>query len=624
MKHKKHTLTTLMVLQAGMAAWAQSPVADTGRGKFDLNEVIISANKVRESKIVIPQQVITMNRDQIAQTQSQTTADLVAATGNVFVQKSQMGAGSPVMRGFEANRIVLQVDGVRMNNIIYRGGHLQNIITVDNAMLDRAEILFGPSSTVYGSDALGGVINFYTKNPVFSGEAGKLKKEINAFTRYGSVNNEMTGHADFAIGGNKFASLTSFTYSSFDDLKSGKAQNPLYDTSYGNRIKYVDRINGVDSLLVNSDQYKQVESGYKQYDILQKFSFKQNEHITHGLNLQFSNSTDIPRYDRLTDPAGSGLRYAKWYYGPQTRLLGAYDYNNHNDAAFFQNIHAGLNYQAIEESRHTRSFNKTGLSHRVEKVNVAGLNIDLQRTVKQHNIRIGVDGQYNTLKSTATSENISTGKITPLDTRYPDGDNTLTNVAAYASHTWKISDKFTMTDGLRLGMVALHSTFSDSSFFHLPFREANQNNFVYSGSAGIIHTPTDKWKLSLLVSTGFRAPNVDDLAKVFESASGTLIVPNADLKPEKTINTELGITKLFGTNTLWESSVYYTRFADAIVTDKFKYEGLDSVLYNGTMSRVLANQNKRTAYVYGFSTNLKSQLSNSFVLSLAANYTYGR
>ncbi len=623
MKLVKYTFLASLLMQFN-SSYAQT--ADTTKpASVSLDDVIFSANKVAETKKTIAQQVLVLDKENIANTNAQTTADLLANTGSIFVQKSQMGGGSPVLRGFEANRILMVVDGVRMNNLIYRGGHLQNSITMDNAMLDHAEVLFGPSSTVYGSDALGGVIHFYTKKPEFAYGNEKTRKSVNAFTRYGSVNNEMTGHADFNVGGKKFASLTSVTYSSFDDLKSGASQNPFYDTLYGVRPYYVTRINGKDSLVQNSNQYKQVQSAYTQYDIMEKLAFRQNEHVTHGLNFQYSNSSDIPRYDRLTDPsATTGLKSAEWYYGPQERMLAAYDLNVANNASFFQSIHGGVNFQDIEESRHNRNFGKNGLAHRVEHVNVIGLNLDFQRVAGDHNIRFGLDGQYNTLKSTAEEENIATGAVKPLDTRYPDGNNTMSNVAVYGSHTWKINDKFTLTDGLRLGFISLNSTFVDTSFFHLPYLEANQSNPVYSGSAGLIHTPNDKLKLSLLLSTGFRAPNVDDLAKIFESAPGSLIVPNKDLKPEKTLNAELGVTKIFSTKTIWENAVYYTQFMDAIVTGTYKFNGQDSIMYNGTMSRVLANQNNRSAYIYGISSTLRSQLSRDFLLSLGVNYTYGR
>ncbi|HMT27744.1 MAG TPA: TonB-dependent receptor, partial [Bacteroidia bacterium] len=600
---KAATIMLLLNLLSVQITFSQVTDKDTSIHKVvQLKEVVFSVNKAEESKKTVAQQVQVLSATEISGTQSQTTADLLTNTGTVFVQKSQMGGGSITLRGFEASRNLLVIDGVRMNNLIYRSGHLQNIVTTDNNALDRIEILFGPASTMYGSDALGGVVHMYTKKPLLSGTDQKTNVKVNFMSRYGDVNNELTNHLDFNIGTTKFASLTSFTYSIFDDLRGGTNQNPFYHSSYGERPYYVERINGKDSLVKNSDRYLQVQSGYSQLNLMQKFLYKQNDHMTHGLNIQYSTSSDVPRYDRLTDPGSNGLRYAEWYYGPQTRLMTAYDMNIDNPESTFQNIHLGVNYQNVEESRHTRSFNSDNLSHRTENVNVMGLNLDIQKFISHHTIRFGLDGQYNTLKSTAESENIATSEVKPLDTRYPDGDNTMMNIALYISHTWQINDQLVLVDGLRFGYSTLHSTFEDTTFFNLPYKDADQSNPVYSGNIGLINNIGDDWKLSLMLSTGYRVPNVDDLAKVFESSAGSVIVPNPDLKPEQTITTEIGITKFFNQNTRWENVVYYTAFKDAIVTDKFTYNGQDSIMYDGTMSEVLANQNKQEAYIYGFSS----------------------
>jgi hemoglobin/transferrin/lactoferrin receptor protein len=369
----------------------------------------------------------------------------------------------------------------------------------------------------------------------------------------------------------------------------------------------------------------QVGSKYSQYDLVQKIAFKQNEKITHQLNIQYSNSSDIPRYDRLTDPAATGLKFAEWYYGPQTRLLTAYDFNYLNSSSFFQSVHVGLNYQAIKESRHNRSFGSSNRSNRIENVGVAGFNIDLQRTNGKHIYRMGVDGQFNSLKSTANKENIETGALEKLDTRYPDGDNSMNNVALYYSHTMSINDQLTLTDGFRVGYSALKSTLVDTALlFNLPYTIVEQKTPVYSGSIGLIHVPTESIKLSLLLSTGFRVPNVDDVSKIFESTTGRVIVPNVDLKPEQTINYELGITKIFNNKTRWENSMYFTDFKDVAVVDTFTFNGKDSILYDGSLSRVYANQNKGRGYLYGFSSNIISQLDQNFSLSVGINYTYGR
>ena len=632
---KRIILFTLLLTGFSVISSAQTTKIDTAKF-ITLNEVVIAVNKIEETKKTVAQQVQVLTANGIANTQAQSTADAIANTGNVHVQKSQLGGGSPNIRGFEGNRLLLVIDGVRMNNLIYRGGHMQDLIKTDNNNMDRIEILFGPSSTVYGSDALGGVIHLYTKKPIFA-TGDKLNVKANAMYRYGSVDNESTGHVDFNLGGKKLASLTSFTYSNFGDLKGGSNQNPFYSKSYGQRPYYAERINGKDSVVKNSNRYLQRQSGYSQYDLLQKFAFKQDEHITHGLNIQYSNSSDVPRYDRLTLNSTRSvvsndgtLGSAKWYYGPQSRLLTAYDFNMKNAEGAFQNIHFGLNYQALEESRHNRNFGDKFLKNRIENVNVIGANLDFQKKIKTHNIRFGADAQLNNLKSTANKRDILTGTISKFATRFPDGVNRMNNFAAYFSHTWKINEQLTLTDGFRLGYSWLHSTLADPTTppdplpANPPFTNIDQKTPVYSGSIGIINSPSEDVKLSFLISTGFRVPNLDDLTKIFDPAPGTVRVPNVNLKPERTVNYELGITRIISERTIWENVIFYTDLYDGIVVDKFKYIGQDSIMYDGTMSKVYANQNKGKAFIYGFSSNLKSQFSDHFMLSVMMNYTYGR
>ena len=276
---------------------------------FYINEVVVSASKFEEKRDDVAQQIQVIGQTDLRFMNQQTTADVLNQSGNVMVQKSQQGGGSPIIRGFEANKVLMVVDGVRMNNAIYRGGHLQDVITLDNTIIEKMEVVFGPGSVVYGSDALGGVMHFYTRNPQFSYDSTTLVKG-NAFTRLATSNQEITGHADVNFGGKKCASLSSFTYSAFDDLRQGNVRSPYQLDAWG-RAEYVQRIDGKDSIVNNSNPNVQVGSGYKQYDFLQKFSFMQSKEIIHTLNLQYSTSSDVPRYDRLTQYRNGGLRFAE-------------------------------------------------------------------------------------------------------------------------------------------------------------------------------------------------------------------------------------------------------------------------------------------------------------------------
>jgi hemoglobin/transferrin/lactoferrin receptor protein len=597
--------------------------------EIQLNEIVISYNKTEERKKNIANQIELIDATTIARSQSQTTADLIAQNGSVLVQKSQQGGGSPVIRGFEASRILLVVDGVRMNNLIYRSGHLQNIMTVDNISLDRAEILFGPSSTQYGTDALGGVIHLFTKKPMLSID-GKPLTKVGVRTRYSNVNQESTSGVDINLGWKNFASRTIASYSVFGDLRGGSNPNPFASSPYIQRTNYIDSnfdkpgSYGIDSVLSNDDAALQVKSGYKQYNLMQKFLIQQNEHVSHQLNLQYSSSSNVPRYDRLTDLADGTLKWSEWYYGPQERAMFSYDLDIKNATSFFQTYRFNLNHQLIEESRYQRRYRQSGLQQRVENVAVSGANFFAQHKDERHELQVGVDGQWNNLTSTASTKDIYTGEVSDLDTRYPNGDNTMALAGLYASHLWKLSGKTIITDGVRIGYSSLHSTIIDTTFFRFPFSEIQQKTPTYSGNIGMVHYLSEKLKISGLVSSAFRVPNIDDLAKIFESQPGDLIVPNPNIKPEKSISYELGINAIVGNFLRWDNTFYYTSFIDAIQTGPFTYNNSDSILYDGSMSRVLAAQNSGMAYIYGFNSAVKTATARNISATVSANYTYGR
>lgn len=619
----KKIFSLSILLLAALWAAAQTSKIDTTLNVVPLNEAVISVSRGVQAKKGVAQQVKVIRRSEIEFANAQSTADLLSGTGQVFVQKSQQGGGSPVLRGFEASRVLIVVDGVRMNNAIYRSGHLQNVITMDNAALDRAEVLFGPASTVYGSDALGGAICFFTKNPNFAAEGERLNLGANAFFRYGTVNEEKTGHLDFNIGCKKLASFTSFTVSDFGDLRMG--ENAGSKGVFGQRDFYVERINGKDSLVRNSDRYLQKFSGFKQYDFLEKIVFKQNARTSHTLNFQYSTSTNIPRYDRLTDKSASGLASAEWYYGPQDRMMAAYTLNLKN-VGMFNSLNITASYQDIEESRHNRNFGNSRRNDRVEQVKVYGLLAELVKVWETQSLRIGLDGQYNDVTSTAQRVNVNTGEVTTQSTRYPDGGSAMLSAAVYATHFWKpgSDSKWSFSEGLRAGFSSLNAAFLSREFYPFSFDKVEQSSPTFSGNLGAVWNSTEDWRVAINASTGFRVPNVDDLTKLFDSQKGSVVVPNTDLKPEKTMNLDLSLTHPISDNVRWENVAWITGFRDAIVTDVFQFNGQDSILYDGELSRVLASQNKRNANLFGFSSILEADVYPNLAMYASLTYTKGR
>lgn len=586
-----------------------------------INEIVISANRFESNKNDLAQPIEILNASEIKNTNAQTTGDVLQNTGNILVQKSQLGGGSPIIRGFETNKVLMAIDGVRMNNAIYRAGHIQNIITLDNAIMDKIEILYGPGSVVYGSDALGGVMHFYTKKPILA-DNDKLLSKINCLTRYSTADNEKTIHTDINLGWKKFASLTSFTYSDFGDLRQGNIRNPFYG-DWGKRLFYVERNNGVDQMITNENPNVQVGSGYSQYDVLEKIMFKPNEKSTHLLNLQYSTSSDVNFYSRLQQMNGTNPKYAEWYYGPQKRLFGSYTVSSEHSSTFYDSYQTVIAYQNIEESRHDRKFNNATLNNRIEKLDIYSINSDFSKKSGKNDLKYGFEGVYNKVNSTAFKKNILTQVEAPLDTRYPNGGSEFQSYAVYVSHILKLNDVLTINDGLRGNYVSLNSKFDDKTFFPFPYDDVTQKNFALTGNIGLVLTPIKSLKVNLLASTGFRAPNVDDMSKVFESVPGSLVVPNPDLKPERTYNIDLGITKYFDFVTLGITS-FYTSYKDAITLQPGTFNGQSNIVYNGQNSQVLTNVNKNKAYIYGLNSFVNADVTEHFSLYSTLNYTFGR
>jgi len=609
------------ILTIATAEVSEGYVAYLIGSNVTLSEMVISATRNSNPTKYLAQPVSAIQRKDIQFINPANAADLLAQTSTALIQKSQLGGGSPILRGFEANKVLYVVDGVRMNNAIYRGGHLQDILSLDPMAMESVEIAYGTSAVAYGSDALGGVMSFHTRAPRFT--SGDFLARAGVMLRYSSAN-QSAAHLNVETSTERFASFTSFTFNNFGDLRQGNNRNPGYMT-FGQRPWYVERINGRDSVMTNSNPNVQVGSGYKQYDFLEKLSFKQNDKLTHTLNIQYSTTNDVPRYDRLTQTSGGTAKYAEWYYGPQTRAMVAYHANLSHGGLLYNTGRITLAWQNIDQTRHDRKLNNVNRNNRLENVKVYSVNADFSKTIgEKTTANYGLEYYFNDVTSTAYSEDIDTGVQSSLDTRYASGGATMSGAAAYATAIYKLNNKIAFNAGLRYSHVNLSASFTDKTFFDFPFTDVNQSNGHLNGSAGIVLTPNEKWRVTTLASTGFRAANVDDLAKVFESNSGTLIVPNNELKPEKVANVEATIERKFNEKTTLTLNGYYMNYTNALTTGKAQFNGQDSVMYDGAMSVVYTTINADEAYIYGGNLSLNSQVNDHFSIQSSAVYTYGR
>lgn len=611
----KGTLFLCLFLLCSVATAQVQEQMDTIR---TLSEVVIAVNRWEQSLSEIPHHVTKVSASLIQFQNPQTAADLLGISNQVFIQKSQLGGGSPMIRGFATNRVLLVVDGVRMNNAIFRSGNVQNVISLDANTIENAEVIFGPGSVIYGSDAIGGVMDFHTLQPRLSIEK-PITITSNSLLRYASANHENTTHADVNIGLRKWAFMTSVTYSDYDHLKQGSHGPDEYL-----RPDYVVRENVTDVVHTNRDARIQLPTGFNQINALQKVRFRPTADWDLQYAFHYSSTSRYDRYDRLIlrNDAGN-FTSAEWYYGPQKWKMHALNVSYLKRSALFDLVKFNFGYQVYEESRHNRNFGNANRNNRFEEVRAFSANLDFDKELnKRLHIFYGAETIINKVYSTAYRLNINTETSTPLSTRYPDNSD-WQSYAAYVSTKIRFSDPWMLTVSGRVSHVFTYALF-DKQFFDFPFDEATLRNTAANGSAGLIYTPTSSWKIFSNLSSGFRAPNVDDIGKVFDSQPGNIVVPNPDLRPEKALSVELGTVGSMAKDLTLDFGIYYTTMNNAIARAPSLFNGQDSVEFDGALSRVLSLQNISELFVYGIQAGIDWKFLRSFQFTSTINYQKGR
>lgn len=586
---------------------------------LSFSDIVISVNRWDEEKMKVPNRIATINLKDAELLAPQTSADLLETSGYVFVQKSQLAGGSPQLRGFGTNRVLISVDGVRMNNAIFRSGNLQNVISLDANTLDGVEVLFGPGAVIYGSDAIGGVMSFRTKEAQFSPDSLKTFLPTHFATRYSSASNEIMTHVDVNIGKKKWAFLTSLTFSRYDDLRTGSNGDSAFL-----RPTYQQRINGVDSTLINDDPTLQIHSGFSQFNAIQKIKYQASKDWLIDYSFIYSTTSEAPRYDRLIlDQQGDGiLDNAEWYYGPQKWMMHKVGAVHSKKNGFYNDLRITAAYQNFQESRHDRKTGSTRIRRQFEEVDAISLNVDFDKKVNSNFILFyGLEGIGNIVGSNAYREDIITGEQTIINSRYPNG-STWMSAGAYVNGKYNFGKKWSVNGGLRYSYYSIAATF-DTTLFAFPVTETTNRNGALNGSLGVVFNPNDRFQLYANAATGFRAPNIDDLGKVFDSEPGAVVIPNVNLKPEYIYNGEIGFVSALFKNMKIDGVVYYTYVDNALARANFTFNGQDSIVYGGDLSKVQAVQNVTNAWVYGVQAGVEVVLAKGLSLRSTISFQKG-
>ena len=603
-----------------------------------LSEIILSVGRNREDKKKLSKKVSLINSKKTELDLPQTSADLLNYAGGVRIQKTQGGGGSPVIRGFEANRVLLVIDGVRMNNAIYRSGHLQNAITIDPNTLERTEVIFGPSSVGYGSDALGGVVHFYTRTPKINNQKTWTIKGSNSFN---TVLKHNVNNLNLEYSKEKWASFTSLSYSDFGDIIMGGNRNHGFK-NWGLNNYYLSKQKLNVKNLLNKNPKTQKNTGYSQFDFLHKLNIKISESSHLIFNIQHSNSSNIDRYDKLNEfNDDDQLKYSQWHYGPQIRTLLSSTYNFNKNKEWLQKGAIVLAFQKIKESRHNRKFKSLVLNSQLENVDVFSLNTDFVGfKTENSSLSYGFEYTYNNVNSKAFGETLiennlilssklDSNSIFKIPTRYPSAGSNYSTVASYYEFRKDITERSNFNFGMRYTFTSLNANWEEEALIDANLNAIKTNNSSITGSVGYVTRLKNNWQVNANFSSGFRSPNIDDLGKIREK-KGILSVPNKKLKPEYAYSSELGVTKFFNSKlTVLSFNLYHTHIEKHILRDYFEILNDKStpnpktILYNLDEVKTMANVNAGKAYIYGLSFDAETPILKNLFFKSNITYTKG-
>ncbi len=575
-------------------------------------EVVIAANHWEEERAKVPNQINDISKADVQFTQPQTAADLLEQHAGVYVQKSQYGGGSPMIRGFAANRVLISVNGTRMNNAIFRSGNLQNLLSLDPYLIERGEVLFGPGTVIYGSDAIGGVMDFHLLTTPFS-DKPYLKGEIDL--RYASASSENTGHIHFRYGGKNWSGISSFSFNSFGDLQMGK-NGP---DEYLQPIR-PERLNGQDSFVVQANPRQQSPSGFSMLHLYQKFSYRYKK-SEFSYDIYHSSSSDYSRYDRIIQTRNGTPRFSEWYYGPQVWTRQELSWKNKGSRALFDQFELKLNHQYFAESRHSRRYQDDVINVQRENLNMVSLLFKLEKSLsKRTQLFYGVESNFNLVRSTASDEQITSGLQTEALSRYPDSSR-MNLQAVYVALKQELNRIHSLSAGLRANFIQLAA--NNLNRIELPLENTSLHTQAINGSVGMNSSWSASFQTFVNLSSAFRSPNVDDVSKVFESSAGDVVIPNPDLQPEYALNAELGILLSAQKRYKLETGIYFTQLNKALILRPSTYLGSDTVLFQGEWSKVSSLQNAAYTRIAGAWLKMSYQWDPIFSSGLQLNYQYG-
>jgi len=516
-----------------LAACTTNPLALFGQEPVDppqmLETTVISATRVATDPLETPNALDLIDQRELRLDRApRTLPEALAETPSVIVQKTAHGQGSPYIRGFTAFRNLLQVDGVRLNHAAFRDGPNQYWNTVDPFSASRLEVVKGPGSVLYGSDAVGGTVSVFTFDPERPVEPALYYRGSSA-----ERSHTLRAEAGHALevgepGGNLLRLEGGFTFKDYGDLEGGSEVGRQRDTGYDERDW------DARAALMLGD------APADGYVLLSHQSVDQNDvprtHRTiygidwEGLEVGSELQRDLDQNRELTTLQ---IRKERWY--------------------------AGLSLHQHEEERDR----VRGDGRR----DVQGFDLDsygafLQLQPDDHWV-LGADVYLDEVDSFRDDFNAD-GSFNGSSIQGPVGDDaSYLTLGAYAQYKWMVHEDVDILLGGRASYAE-----ADVDVFEDPVSgepSSLERDFdAVVGSARALWRMDEGLTAFAGVSQGFRAPNLSDLTRLDSARSNEIETPSPDVEPEHFLSTEIGV-KLRRGGVSGSLAAYLTSIDDLIV-----------------------------------------------------------
>ena len=549
---------------------------------IDMGRVTVTADRRIEAEHRSHKPIGLTEEETIENRSASSTADALREATGVLVQKTTAGHGAPIIRGLIGKDILLLYNGVRLNKPIFREGGNQYLNTIDAEALTRMEVVRGPGSVLYGSDAVGGMVNLISRPPAFTD--GRVQWRPRLHTRYTSGDDGRSLHLGLERAGPSFAATVGATVRSVGDLKPGGVIAPHHPTGYDETSGY----------LIGA--WRLSDRQTLRFDVLNTLQRR------------------VPRYDQYA--SGS---YETYLYEPQRRFLGMIAYSHHQPAPWLNNLEINISFQREHEGRLKRKPGDDTLRHEDDLLTTFGTFLQATSLLaNRHVVRWGVEYYHDNLASGRTD---ITGEVREEKRgAYPDG-STFDQFGLFASDDLMLGHRTNLTLGLRYSLIGY------SAPLEAPWGSFEDSFTNLTGNLGLSSQVGSGFILLANVSRGFRAPNFNDTV-VLKSSQNWVDAPSPGLRAELSTNYEVGFKTEWNSSDI-EGFVYYSAFDDLLARTDGTYDGqswldLDGDGLEDPEERIKVKANLGEAYIRGAELQGRFRLVDGLFLRGNVFYTYGQ